>query len=490
MQVRVRMYRQGLGDCFLLTFGAGAAARHVLIDCGTLGATTTGVKMDDVVQDIHDTTGRHLDLLVATHEHKDHVSGFLTQQELFDAIGVDHVWQAWTENAEDDLAKQLKKYNGDLINAAKLAASALRDNQAGDPRERKAMKETGLGIRRLLAFVDEDALGAGLAKTVHAAMTYVTRKAPPDGLAFLLPGEVREPDWLPGVRVYVLGPPRSAEAIANLGEHGSPELYALAARQAKGLTASAAFAAAAERLDEYYESLEDPDEREELLRGLPFDFRHRLEAADEKTSERFAGYLREEEAWRRIDYDWMVGAAELALQLDGQTNNTSLALAFELIDDGRVLLFPADAQVGNWLSWHDQTWRVTDAGGTERTVTVPDLLARTVLYKVGHHASHNATVREKGLELMTHGDLVALIPVDRKVAMKKSPPWKMPARGLYRRLIEKAKGRVVRSDAGWASGEDADFKDLFTAEQWAEWKASQEGAAVEIEELYVDCLLE
>ena len=38
MRVRVRMYRQGLGDCFLLTFGEGAAARHALIDCGSLGA--------------------------------------------------------------------------------------------------------------------------------------------------------------------------------------------------------------------------------------------------------------------------------------------------------------------------------------------------------------------------------------------------------------------------------------------------------------------
>ena len=104
MRVRVRMYRQGLGDCFLLTFGEGAAAKHVLIDCGTLGATTTGVKMKDVVQSIHDSTGRHLDLLIATHEHKDHVSGFLTEQPTFDAIAVDHVWQAWTGDARDELA--------------------------------------------------------------------------------------------------------------------------------------------------------------------------------------------------------------------------------------------------------------------------------------------------------------------------------------------------------------------------------------------------
>ena len=54
MLVRARMYRHGLGDCFLLTFGDGAGSRHVLIDCGTLGATTTGVKMKDVVAHIAD----------------------------------------------------------------------------------------------------------------------------------------------------------------------------------------------------------------------------------------------------------------------------------------------------------------------------------------------------------------------------------------------------------------------------------------------------
>ena len=42
--VRIRMYRQGLGDCFLLSFADGddfKGASHVLVDCGTLGATTT-----------------------------------------------------------------------------------------------------------------------------------------------------------------------------------------------------------------------------------------------------------------------------------------------------------------------------------------------------------------------------------------------------------------------------------------------------------------
>ena len=51
------MYRQGLGDCFLITFDVGGDEKHMLIDCGTLGATTTGVKLEEVVADIRTTTG-------------------------------------------------------------------------------------------------------------------------------------------------------------------------------------------------------------------------------------------------------------------------------------------------------------------------------------------------------------------------------------------------------------------------------------------------
>src|SRR6202011_1736435 len=117
--------------------------------------------------------------------------------------------------------------------------------------------------------------------------------------------------------------------------------------------------------------------------------------------------------WRRIDGEWLGPATELALALQSYTNNTSLVLALELgeLGKGDVLLFAADAQVGNWESW--QTWQF-DVGG--RTVTGPDLLKRTIFYKVGHHGSHNATLREKGLELMTQDGLIAMIPVNHGMA--------------------------------------------------------------------------
>src|SRR5437773_1303954 len=109
--VRIRMYRQGLGDCFLVTFDPGGKEVHMLIDCGSLGATTTGVKLAEVISDICTTANKHLHLLVATHEHKDHVCAFYDVQDEIKKSGlkVDNVWLAWTEDPSDDLANRLGK---------------------------------------------------------------------------------------------------------------------------------------------------------------------------------------------------------------------------------------------------------------------------------------------------------------------------------------------------------------------------------------------
>ena len=51
---------------------------YVIIDCGViLGTENAADKMQKVVQDIIATTGGRIDLLLATHEHWDHLSGFV-----------------------------------------------------------------------------------------------------------------------------------------------------------------------------------------------------------------------------------------------------------------------------------------------------------------------------------------------------------------------------------------------------------------------------
>jgi hypothetical protein len=71
-------------------------------------------------------------------------------------------------------------------------------------------------------------------------------------------------------------------------------------------------------------------------------------------------------------------------------------------------------------------------------------LKRTVFYKVGHHGSHNATLKEHGLEQMDTLK-TAIVPVDEKEALKKR--WgRTPLPDLITALEEKARGRVLRTD--------------------------------------------
>ena len=476
------MYRQGLGDSFLVTFDPGGNEVHMLIDCGSLGAATTGVSLDQVVSDISQTTNRHLHLLIATHEHQDHVCGFRKCKSVFQNIQVDHVWMAWTENPQDDLAQKLVKYKGDLGASLASAARALTSSNTAD----KASAALGNAVQSILGFVgDPNAVGAaGLAKTIDEAMQFV-RTGFGKEARYLKPGDVIQEDWLPGFRFYVLGPPRSAAALSDLGDHDSDQLYHITS----GLEIGAVFRAADSRLD-----------AAKCESEMPLDIRFRLKSKDPLIAQPLKNYFNADQEWRRIDNDWLNAAAYLALQLDSMTNNTSLALAIERVSDGRVLLFPADAQQGNWLSWHDPNTKWTYKDGSSTKEKTPDeLLAETVFYKVGHHSSHNGTVKGKGLELMAgnrQDELVAFIPVDRAVALTRNPKdsWQMPARPLYLRLLQKCQGRVFRSDLGGVDDAnnaknknvEKEFVGMADPQTWSDWRKSQQNAPVKVQPNFID----
>jgi glyoxylase-like metal-dependent hydrolase (beta-lactamase superfamily II) len=78
-RAKVRMYRQGLGDCFLISLprnDGGSRPFYVMIDCGVvLGTPDPGTIMKQVMDNIVEVTGGEIDILIATHEHWDHLSG-------------------------------------------------------------------------------------------------------------------------------------------------------------------------------------------------------------------------------------------------------------------------------------------------------------------------------------------------------------------------------------------------------------------------------
>jgi hypothetical protein len=316
---------------------------------------------------------------------------------------------------------------------------------------------------------------------------------------------MQTPAGLEGVRFYALGPP-TVEALLKKSDpsKAAPEVY----HAAGAMTADSAFFAAAaggggdvsageqctraERSSPFESVFRIPVRNVERVKGSASGDERYLHALYYAKSRRDTDvtYLggRElrrseweaQQDWRRIDGDWLGVAGSMAMKLDEDTNNTSLVLAIEFARSEQVLLFPGDAQVGNWLSWDLCEFSVPDAEGRTRRVSAADLLGRTVLYKVGHHASHNATLKEKGLERMTSKRLVAMIPVDEATAKKQGKNgWSMPFPALLRALNERTRGRVLRADVGAPSG---------VGRKPADW--SWFAKTTEVTDLFVDLVIE
>jgi len=507
-RVVVRMYRGVLGDCFLLTVWQGGTAKVAMIDCGVLQNVRPGPEMidrlprpvvdfvgEDVLAKVEGTkdavrsieadivaylAGRNLDLLVITHDHYDHVAGFTLPDDenvfMQSSFGIDQLWLSWVEDPADTQARSLAARFAKSKEAVALAAEVGR--QAAS-QEDDALAEALEQVQALAAFIGPIA-HPGLpavperTKTTTQSIQAMREKVGAN-TRFLVPGQVIAPKEGIGLKVYVLAPPRDEKKrlFKDLptGTGEAREVYLTRVDDAAAV-AGVAFAqlhgmAAAGKTDMKPAQLAEVSDKQHLD-PLPFARPHARPYPpgpdDKPTSppgdkpERVKGWeeLRaayEDEAndYRSISGDWTEAAGSLALKLDSDTNNTSLVLAFEL-PDGRVLLFPGDAQIGNWESWGDQLYPATPVEG-ERQQTIEEILRRVVFYKVGHHASHNATARARGLELMTDPRLCAAIPVVEAVAKvqgpgKKTPDkgWKMPFTHLHDELKKKTGGRIVNGD--------------------------------------------
>jgi hypothetical protein len=417
-RARIRIYRHGLGDCILIRLHRRSGTDYkILIDCGVAVATRdASSKMIGVVKDvIHETDGA-IDVLAVTHEHWDHVSGFAQAEDAFKGLAVGEVWVAWTEDTTDPLAKTLRKDHADAM--ALLQASANAMAAAGqDDRAQEIHNILGAaGDKTKAAFDKAKALGRDGPKI---------RYWQPDD-KHQSPRQQIAPIHLddPGVTIYALGPPYDPKLIRKtLDTKSDPETYKLKLDGAVFPAGAAkVLLATSEDVSPFAPTVSIPFDQ---ARKMPF-FKENYWASEA------------DKKWRRVDVDWLGAASDLALAMQSATNNTSLVLAIEF-GESDVLLFAGDAQVGNWLSWQDRTWNVNS-----RTVTGPDLLARTIFYKVGHHGSHNATLKEKGLEMMK-SLRTAAIPVDQVVA-KKMRWGAMPLTTLVTELGDRTGGRTLRTD--------------------------------------------
>jgi hypothetical protein len=412
-RAKIRMYRQGLGDCFLISLKRSDSSTdyRILIDCGViLGTPDAATIMTKVVDDIVATAGGKIDLLLATHEHWDHLSGFIQAAESFKRLAVGEVWLAWTEDPSDPLAAELRKERKQAITALQMAASTLGLSsrvQNSDPDV----------IADMLSF-----FGAAGSGTTSEALNKVKGMAK---VRYCRPKDTPVELGDVSAKIYVLGPPQDAKLIRRtLPGKNSPEAYGLAMDGSGVLPLDVKEALVSDDDDPPFGAMYAIPSA--IARGMDFFHNYYWGPSDNAPN------------WRSIDSEWLDSASDLALALDNATNNTSLVIAIEL-SGGDVLLFVADAQVGNWESWQTLDWQVDN-----HKVTGPDLLARTIFYKVGHHGSHNATLKEHGLESMTNLHIAA-IPVNHEMAIKKR--WgNMPLPQIVDALNKKTGGKVIRID--------------------------------------------
>lgn len=469
--VTIRMYRQGHGDCLLLAFPreGGGTPVYMMVDCGYKpGSQIEGgggkVELDAIVADIAGSTGRLLDVVAVTHEHQDHVNGL----KRFGDFDIGEAWFAWTEDPQDRLANEFRERHHDQLLGLIEARNELMLRAGAEPEGMAAVAhldqllelEIGNDVDLPEPFpaAPLPALGFGAAGDPSTsynklAMQVIKHRAKahrflsPHGAPFVLPGTR-------GVRVYVLGPPRDAELLKDEDPRGDA---AFPGHMAIGSSSLSFFAAAMQRTE--VES-----------RGAPFALRYGVardtafgETGPNAFFQKHYGNTPndnhdDDEApdgadWRRIDAEWLFSAESFALKLNTGINNTSLVLAIELPNSKKVLLLAADAQYGNWMSWDDGSWTVDGA-----KVTTRDLLGRTVLYKVGHHGSHNATLKgETGsaypnLSWMATApgaaaEFAAMIPANRDWALNRAG-WDHPLPSIKTALTRKAQGRVLQIDEG------------------------------------------
>lgn len=448
--ISVRMYNNILGDCFLIRIPVGRREVKILIDCGALqgmpGATNI---ISEIAAEIAHTTDNHLDVLVLTHEHWDHLSGFSQAWGVFSKFAIDELWLAWTEDEGNPDAARIRarrrKTLDLLLTLDKHFRPVAASEEDPDAEEIAPSAAPQAHVRDLLAFTGEAPFAAAAARTMTTDEILTELKKLATNVKYLTPGA--DPINLPAnvpIKAYVLGPPRNDKLLFRSNPRKG-EVYGL-----RGETDElGAYLAAAVLLDKQRETF-DADEQRAFEMAMPFGgYHYRALSTMEPARGGAEGsvYFAERNAWRRIDRDWLGAAEQLALKLDSDTNNTSLVLAFVAGTgtDRRVLLFPGDAQVGNWASWQQYIWPNGAKRDDPEAIDITKLFASTVLYKVGHHASHNATLRAAGLELMTNPNLVAMLPVKEEFA-RKTKCWNMPFPSLLGRLLEKTKGRVLRAD--------------------------------------------
>ena len=399
--LRVRMYRVGFGDFFLVTVPTPTGPRYILIDCGVHAADIGS--MPDCVQDLVRVTGRKLALVIVTHYHADHLSGFATESEEFSQFEVEAVWITNRLDPADGNATEFRVELAALATHLQLQLAARSDDHA---------------IRSLAKV--ENALGIG-GKGNDKALQVVTRgfrNSPP--VHYYEAGDTPAlPTSLKGtVTATILGPTPKSLAAEYTASDNRTEQY-LAAVKNRGI----------------------PDTRN----FKPFE-RTWPATSDDYPPEAFRPWLNPAEmeaALHKSQPDYLAAAADA---IDGTLNNQSLVVLFTC--HGKRLLFVGDAQWGNWAYWlYGKPVKGKDPGICDEA---REILASIDFYKVGHHGSTNATpihaVSAMPARCVAMCSTETGYPSEKRTYGNIAKKTEVPRIALMQALEKQTGAKLVRSD--------------------------------------------
>lgn len=177
--VTTRMYCvQELGDCFLLCFKDGNNESNLLIDCGSFRNSAKSIaRMQAIAKHIKkELGGKALDLVIGTHQHNDHVSGFVHAADVFKGM-IDQVWLSWLDDPSDGFARQVYHEQKGLISTLQAIYNGAKS---------KGLASNLTALKDVLGFYAADgsgdpeipAKGVELLKTLGRKKTsvYATRR--------------------------------------------------------------------------------------------------------------------------------------------------------------------------------------------------------------------------------------------------------------------------------------------------------------------------
>jgi hypothetical protein len=368
-----------------------------LIDCGVHAADLHSIGA--AIDQMNAETGGHLALLIMTHRHADHISGFATAKAVFATFTVERVWMSWFEDPNDPTAANFQSTLTTL--AANLQSTLLLRgiDQNSDQAEFFAMAENITGAASAAGGQGSNAVAL---QTLHGGFA---NKPPID---YYQSGDTPTlPDSLvtAGLTAQILGPPIDPNLVAQM--NGKGEQY-LAGSSDAGLPP--------QRFSDVFDC--------EAANYPP--------AAFELFS---ASQIQENVAAQTPDL-----MLSKTVQADNTLNNQSLVVLFTF--GGKTMLFAGDAQWGNWQNFLFDGKPGT--AGSQLGTDATKILGNIDFYKVGHHGSTNATPID-ALKAMKNG-VVAMCSTAEGAYGKVQNNSEVPRIPLLAALNTKTQGDIARSD--------------------------------------------